>query len=171
MEDEIGLRKALDTYDELKEEAQLYYNSLNLDKLKLLSSPSLKYALYNANLFKVFENKIESMNINIEKIRENLKKYKGKKIDVNEEMKKIDDISNRLIVIKKEAKEACYIYLEYLSRIAKKFDVLKNDIIKRIYIKSSEEIIIGRIKYYLNYEKEFLIFNDIINQLINLFNN
>ena len=56
MEDEIGLRKALDTYDELKEEAQLYYNSLNLDKLKLLSSPSLKYALYNANLFKVFEN-------------------------------------------------------------------------------------------------------------------
>ena len=171
MEDEIGLRKALDTYDELKEEAQLYYNSLNLDTLKSYPSPSLKYALYNANLFEVFENKIESMNINIEKIRENLKKYKGKKIDVNEEMKKIDDISNRLIVIKKEAKEACYIYLEYLATIAKKFDVLKNDIIKRIYIKSSEEIIIGRIKYYLNYEKEFLIFNDIINQLINLFNN
>lgn len=171
MEYEIGVRKALDTYEELKEEAQLYYNSLNLDKLKLLISPSLKYALYNGNLFEVFENRIDSMNINIEKIRENLKKYKGKKIDVNEEMKKIDDISNRLIVIKKEAKEECYIYLEYLSRIAKKFDVLKNDMVKRIYIKSSEEIIITRIKYYLNYEKEFLIFNDIINQLINLFNN
>ena len=170
MEDEIGLRKALDTYDELKEEAQLYYNSLNLDTLKSYPSPSLKYSLYNANLFEVFENKIENMNINIEKIRENLKKYKGKKIDVNEEMKKIDDISNRLIVIKKDAKEVYYIYLEYLATIAKKFDVLKNDIIKRIYIKSSEEIIIGRIKYYLNYEKEFLIFNDIINQLINLFN-
>ena len=100
MEDEIGLRKALDTYDELKEEAQLYYNSLNLDTLKSYPSPSLKYALYNA----------------------------------------------------------------------KKLDVLKNDFVKRIYIKSSEEIIIGRIKYYLNYEKKFLIFNDIINQLINLFN-
>ena len=171
MEDENGLRKALDTYDELEEEAQLYYNCLNLDKLKLLHSPSLKYALYNANLFEHFENRIEIMNINIEKIRENLKKYKGKKIEVNEEMKKIDNISNRLIIIKKEAEKVCNIYEEYLARIAKKYDVLKNDMVKRIYIKSSEEIIIARIKYYLNYEKEFLIFNDIINQLINLFNN
>ena len=171
MEDEIGLRKALDTYDELKEEAQLYYNSLNLDTLKSYPSPSLKYSLYNANLFEVFENKIENMNINIEKIRENLKKYKGKKIDVNEEMKKIDDIYKRLIVIKREGEEICNTYEEYLARVAKKFDVLKNDIVKKIYIKSSEEIIIARIKYYLNYEKEFLIFNDIINQLIKLFNN
>ena len=53
MENKIELIKALNTYEELKEPAQMYYNCLNVDKIKFLCSPSLKYALYNLNLLKL----------------------------------------------------------------------------------------------------------------------
>ena len=43
MENEIELRKVLDTPDELKDAANIYYKCINLHGIKLLKSPSLKF--------------------------------------------------------------------------------------------------------------------------------
>ena len=165
MEDQISLNKVLDTYEELKESAQLYYDCINLDNIKFLISPSLKYALYNFNLFEAFKKRINSINIEVEKLKKSIKNYKGTKINPNEEMKTLDEILNKLMAIKKEANDDYHFYTVYLAETAKEYDVSKNDDSKRVYIKSSEDIIISRIKYYLNNEKKFLYFNDIIKQL------
>ena len=170
MEDKIGLSKALNTYDELKESAQIYHKCLNLDDIKLLASPSLKYGLYNLNLLNAFKARIKSLNTVIEKLKEKLKNYKGKKIDSTEEMKKLDEISHKLITIEKESEDEYDFYNEYLAKVAAKFDTLRDDTIKSIYLKSSEEIVISRIKYYLNNEKKFLIFKEIIKELTSVLN-
>ena len=80
-------------------------------------------------------------------------------------MKTLDEILNKLMAIKKEANDDYDFYKVYLAEIAKTYDILKNDDSKRVYIKSSQDIIISRTKYYLNHEKKFLYFNDIIKQL------
>ena len=165
MEDEINLCKVLNTHEELKENAKLYYNCINLDNIKFLDSPLLKYALYNLNLFQAFKKRIKYFNIDIEEVKGCLQNYKGKKINPKEEMKSLDEILNRLLAIEKEAKDEYDFYAIYLVELAKKFNILKDDISKRVYIKASEDIIISRIKYYLNYEKKFIYFNDIIKQL------
>ena len=46
-----------------------------------------------------------------------------------------------------------------------------NEEVKNAYFKSSEDIINSRIKYYLNKEKSFIIFTDIIKQLNLYLNN
>ena len=43
MENEIALMKVLDIPDELKDAANIYKNCINLNGIKLLKSPSLKY--------------------------------------------------------------------------------------------------------------------------------
>ena len=165
MEDQTTLNKAFNTYGELRESAQIYCDCINIDNIKFLESPSLKYALYNLNLFEAFQKRIKSISIDVEKLKKRLKNYKGTKVNPIEEMKALDEILNKLLAIKKEANEEYDFYKVYLVKIAKKFDTLKNDNSKRVYIKSSEDIIISKIKYYLNYEKNFLYFNDIIKQL------
>ena len=84
-------------------------------------------------------------------------------------MKKLVEISNKLITIKKEANDEYDFYKIYLVKVTQQFDTLKNDKAKNIYIKTNEDIIISRIKYYLNYEKSFLIFNEILKQLTIIF--
>ena len=170
MEDKIQLDKVLSTYEELKEVALLYNNSINLEKSKYLISPSLKYALFNFNLFKVFKARLKDINNDIENIKKNLKAYKGKEIDINEEKKRLDEASEMLRKFENEAKETYDVYKVYLAKVARKYDELNNIASKKVYIKSSEEIIFSRIKYYLECEKYFLIYNDIINQLKNFFN-
>ena len=49
----------------------LYNNSINLKDIKYLVSPSLKYALYNLNLFKVFDARLISIRTDIENIKKN----------------------------------------------------------------------------------------------------
>jgi len=83
---------------------------------------------------------------------------------------KLEEIRNKLIFMQKEAKEGYEFYVDYLTKLAKKNDVLNNQTMKSIYIKASEEIIKTQINYYMKYEKNFLIFNDNINQLKNIFN-
>ena len=73
-------------------------------------SPSLKYALSNAKLFIAFEERIYSVNSKTEKLKKNLVNYKGNKIHADEEMKKLNEISNKLISIKKEAENIYEIY-------------------------------------------------------------
>ena len=45
MENEIELNKVLDTPDELKDVANIYYKCINLNGIESLKSPSLKYGL------------------------------------------------------------------------------------------------------------------------------
>ena len=162
MENEIELRKVLDTPDELKDVANIYYKCINLNGIKTLKSPSLKYGLYHMHLFETFTKRRERLKAEIEK----LKNYKGDKIDINKEMIRLDDISSKLEILGKEAKEFYDFELTYLGKVAKKYDTIKDDTIKSIYVNSSEEVVISRIKYYISYEKYFLIYNDIIKKLL-----
>ena len=78
----------------------------------------------------------------------------------------MDEISKKLSALKKEAENNIDFYTTYLAKITKKIDVYKKkDDAKNLYFKSSEDIINYRIKYYLNKEKNFIIFTDIIKQL------
>ena len=83
MENEIELRKVLDTPDELKDVANIYYKCINLNGIKTLKSPSLKYGLYHIHLFETFTKRRERLKAEIEKLKEKLKNYKGDKIDIN----------------------------------------------------------------------------------------
>ena len=163
---EIELRKVLDTPDELKDAANIYYKCINLNGIKSLKSPSLKYGLYHMHLFETFTERRERLKTEIEKLKEKLKNYKGDKIDINKEMIRLDDISSKLETLGKEAKELFDFDLTYLGKVAKKYDTIKDDTVKSIYVNSSEEVIFSRIKYYINFEKYFLIYNEIIKQLL-----
>ena len=166
MENEIEQRKVLDTPDELKDVANIYYKCINLNGIKTLKSPSLKYGLYHMHLFETFTKRRERLKTEIEKLKEKLKNYKGDKIDINKEMIRLDDISSKLEILGKEAKEFYDFELTYLGKVAKKYDTIKDGTIKSIYVNSSEEVVISRIKYYISYEKYFLIYNDIIKKLL-----
>ena len=166
MENEIALMKVLDIPDELKDAANIYKNCINLNDIKLLKSPSLKYGLYYLHLFEAFTKRRKRLKTEIEKLKEKLKNYKGDKIDINKEMIRLDDISSKLEVFGKEAKELFDIDLTYLGKVAKKYDTIKDDTVKSIYVNSSEEVVISRIKYYISCEKHFLVINDIIKQLL-----
>ena len=166
MENEIEQRKVLDTPDELKDVANIYYKCINLNGIKTLKSPSLKYGLYHMHLFETFTKRRERLKAEIEKLKEKLKNYKGDKIDINKEMIRLDDISSKLEILGKEAKEFYDFDITYLGKVAKKYDTIKDDTIKSIYVNSSEEVVISRVKYYISYEKYFLIINDIIKQLL-----
>jgi hypothetical protein len=166
MENEIALMKVLDIPDELKDVANIYKNCINLNGIKLLKSPSLKYGLYYLHLFEAFTKRRKRLKTEIEKLKEKLKNYKGDKIDINKEMIRLDDISSKLETFGKEAKELFDFDLTYLGKVAKKYDTIKDDTVKSIYVNSSEEVVISRIKYYISCEKHFLVINDIIKQLL-----
>jgi len=166
MENEIALMKVLDIPDELKDAANIYKNCINLNGIKLLKSPSLKYGLYYLHLFEAFTKRRKRLKTEIEKLKEKLKNYKGDKIDINKEMIRLDDISSKLEAFGKEAKELFDFDLTYLGKVAKKYDTIKDDTVKSIYVNSSEEVVISRIKYYISCEKHFLVINDIIKQLL-----
>ena len=166
MENKIELSKVLDIPDELKDAANIYYKCINLNGIESLKSPSLKYSLYSLHLFKTFNIRRERLKTEIEKLKERLKNYKGNKLDINKEMIRLDEISSKLETFGKEAKESFDFYCKYLGKTAKKYDTIIDDTIKSIYINSSEEVIFSRIKYYINCEKYFLIYNDIIKQLL-----
>ena len=166
MQNGIELRKVLDTPDELKDAANIYYKCINLNGIESLKSPSLKYSLYNWHLFEAFNFRRERLKTEIEKLKERLKNYKGNKLDINKEMIRLDEISSKLETFGKEAKESFDFYCKYLGKTAKKYDTIIDEKVKNIYINSSEEVIFSRTKYYINCEKYFLIVNDIIKQLL-----
>ena len=166
MENGIELRKVLDTHDELKDVANIYYKCINLNGIESLKSPSLKYSLYNLHLFEAFKIRNERLKTEIGKLKERLKNYKGNKLDINKEMIRLDEISSKLETFGKESKESFDFYCKYLGKTAKKYDTIIDEKVKNIYINSSEEVIFSRIKYYINCEKYFLIYNEIIKQLL-----
>ena len=119
IEDKIELNKIINTYEELKEVALLYNNSINLKDIKYLVSPSLKYDLYNLNLFKVFDARLNSIRTDIENIKKNLKNYKAKEIDVIEENKRLDEASEVIRKFESEAKNT-YDFYKVMAKVEKK---------------------------------------------------
>ena len=166
MENGIELSTGLDTPDELKDAANIYYKCINLNGIEELKSPSLKYSLYNWNLFEAFNFRRERLKTEIEKLKERLKNYKGDKLDINKEMIRLDDISSKLETFGKESNETFDFDCKFLGKLAKKYDTIIDDTVKSVYINSSEEVIFSRIKYYIKCEKYFLIYNEIIKQLL-----
>ena len=68
MENVSELNKVLDTPDELKNAANIYYKCINLNGINLLKSPSLKYGLYNLHLFEAFDKRRENLKNDVEKL-------------------------------------------------------------------------------------------------------
>ena len=69
----------------------------------------------------------------------------------------------------KNAEEENSYYNEYLTRTAKRFYTSENESTKQVYINTSEEIIKGRIKYFITIEKSLILFIDKINKLKQFF--
>ena len=82
----------------------------------------------------------------------------------------MDEINSKLTQFLTEDSDDYNFYKEYLVTAAKRRDVINNEIAKKVYVETSEEIIKSRIKKFLQQEKNFIIFNDIILQLKNIFN-
>jgi len=160
------------TSEELKEAVNIYNNCLNSNgnDLQALKSPSLKYNIYLWRLFEAFIKRINQMRADIKEIKIKLFDYEGNEIDILEEKKKLNEISNNLDSFEKEGNDAYQFYRPYLARVAKKYDVLNNEPAKNVYINSSEDIIKTQIQFYIKCEKNFLLFKDIINKLKNFFN-
>ena len=85
------------------------------------------------------------------------------------ETEQLNDIKGKLFSIEKEAIEKYKFNMKYLVNLAKRADKLKNPVADSVYVNASEDIIQSVIKYYINYEKYFILFNDIINNLIQKF--
>ena len=89
--------------------------------------------------------------------------------DIIKEIEQLNEIKAKLSTFEKEANEKYKLNMVYLVNLAKRSDRLKNPDADRVYVNASEDIIQSIINYYTNYEKYFILFNDIINNLIKKF--
>ena len=166
MENRIRIDNKL---EELKEREEEYYQSLNLDGFDNLKYPSLKYAIFNMKISREFENKITIIKNDIKELKDKLNKYKGNRFDSKKEIKKLVDIDEELATLLSKDDDDEQFYRAYLIHVAKRSDILNNEIAKKVYISSSEQILKSRIEYFLKCEKKFLIYNDFIKQIKNFF--
>lgn len=151
------MNNVLTTPRELKEVANIYHKCINLDGLKFLKSPSLKYALYNLNLFEAFNKRNESLKTEVQKLREKLKNYQGDKINTNKEIIMLNDIYDKLITFERQAKDVFNFYSAYLGKIAKKYDTIKDDTVKNIYYSTINKFII--ILNNINHNFYLIVYN------------
>ena len=172
MEDKELMNIMSTNIEELREAEELYKNCLIVteEELKYLAHPSLKYAVYSFNINEAFQARIEKMITSIEDIKKKLNKNINNELDITKEKEKLDEFINKLNIFKKESEELFSSYTEYLAKVAKSADTIKNDFAKNIYIKTSEEIINMQIKYNIKCEKSLILFKDYINNLKNIFN-
>ena len=172
MEDKELMNTMSTNIEELREAEELYKNCLIVteEELKYLASPSLKYAVYSFNINEAFQARIEKMITSIEDIKKKLNKNINNELDITKEKEKLDEFINKLNIFKKESEELFSSYTEYLAKVAKSANTIRNDIAKNIYIKTSEEIINMQIKYNIRCEKSLILFKDYINNLKNIFN-
>ena len=172
MEDKELMNTMSTNIEELREAEELYKNCLIVteEELKYLAHPSLKYAVYSFNINEAFQARIEKMITSIEDIKKKLNKNISNELDITKERGKLDEFINKLNIFKKESEELFSSYTEYLAKVAKSANTIRNDIAKNIYIKTSEEIINMQIKYNIRCEKSLILFKDYINNLKNIFN-
>ena len=172
MEDKELMNTMSTNIEELREAEELYKNCLIVteEELKYIVNPSLKYAVYSFNIDQAFQDQIEKMITSIEDIKKKLNKNINNELDITKEKEKLDEFINKLNIFKKESEELFSSYTEYLAKVAKSANTIRNDIAKNIYIKTSEEIINMQIKYNIKCEKSLILFKDYINNLKNIFN-
>ena len=153
----------------LSETEQEYNKCLNTEINGGIKIPSLKYAFYNLNLTRAFLKKIKIIQTDIEKVQKSLSNKNKNDVDILKDTEQLNDIKAKLFSFEKEAIEKYTLNADYLVDLAKKADDLKNPDADRVYVNASEDIIQSVINYYTNYEKYFILFNDIINNLIKKF--
>ena len=153
----------------LIEAEQEYNKCLTIENNGNIQFPSLKYAFYNLNLKNAFLKKIKIIQTDIEKVQESLSNKNKNNADIIKEIEQLNEIKAKLSTFEKEANEKYKLNMVYLVNLAKRSDRLKNPDADRVYANASEDIIQSIINYYTNYEKYFILFNDIINNLIKKF--
>ena len=154
-------------YMRMEEAEEIYEKCFyaNEQELKDIKHPSLKYIIYSWKLIDAFKERINQIKADIIEIKEKLKNYKGDKIEVINENNKLDEYMNKLFQYEKEIDQTYNYFEDYLITTAKRFDVLKNETVKKVYIKTSEDILNSFFKYIIQCEKQFLIFKDNIIKL------
>ena len=168
----MSTKNGIKTFEKPKvlEEIEEEYNKcLTLKNFGDIDIPSLKYACYNLNLNKAFLKKIKIIRRNIKKVRESLSNGNKNSIDNIQETEQLNDIEAKLISFENEATEKYKFDNHYLINLAKRADKLKDPVADKVYVNASEDIIQSVIKYYINCEKYFILFNDKINSLIKKF--
>lgn len=158
--------------EELSEAEKEYAECLHLKVADFpnIKHPSLVYCLHSWRLWEVFARRIDDVIKELNVLKENISKYKGDKVKVNEEIQKLDNKISELKRIKQESDDNYEFYKHYLVSLAKRSDALGTEHAKNIYLNASEEIIKSLINYYIKNEKNFLIINDNINKLNNILN-
>ena len=167
------IRNVFGNFKELKEVEEIYINCLDAkdeDYKVTQQYPSLNYTIYTMHFFVSFKRRIYILVDDITKLKKKLKDYKKGKVNTNKELENLDENINKLVSFDKEATKIYEYYVLYMTNLAREYDKLKNDTAKKIYINTSEEIILLQIKNYLKYEKYILIVNDNIKNLKNVFN-
>ena len=121
------------TSEELKEAVNTYKKCLyaNEKDLEIVKFPSLKYNIYFWHLFKAFTKRINQMRADIKEIKIKLFDYEGNEIDILEEKKQLNEITNNLDSFEKEANDGCDFYKVYLVKEIPKFEILKNEMAKK----------------------------------------
>ena len=86
------------TSEELKEAVNTYKKCLyaNEKDLETVKFPCLKYNIYFWHLFKAFTKRINQMRADIKEIKIKLFDYEGNEIDILEEKKQLNEITNNL---------------------------------------------------------------------------
>ena len=121
------------------------------------------------NLKKAFLKKIKLIKTNVETIQKSLTNNNKISVDSIKGMEQLNDIKDKLIKFEKEAIDNYEYNCDYLVTLAKRRDTLKTPIADKIYVSASEDIIQSIIKYYINKEKNLILFNDNLNSLTQKF--
>ena len=161
--------KIFQTTEDMKEIEDEYKKCLTIENNGDIRFPSLKYAFYNMNLKKAFLKKIKLLKTNVETIQKSLTNNNKISVDSIKGMEQLNDIKDKLIKFEKEAIDNYEYNCDYLVTLAKRRDTLKTPIADKIYVSASEDIIQSIIKYYINIEKNLILFNDNLNSLTQKF--
>ena len=161
--------KTFETTEDMKEIENEYRKCLTLENNGDIRFPSLKYAFYSLNLKKYLLKRIKLIKTNVETVQQSLTNNNKNSIDYITGIEQLNDIKAKLIEFENEANDKYEFNSDYLVNLAKRRDKLKNPIADKIYVSASEEIIQSVIKYYINIEKNLLLFNDNLNSITQKF--
>ena len=104
---------------ELKGREKIYYDTLKTYKFPRLRIASLKYAVYSFEISEVFKEKISAIRKDITGLKTGINKYKGNKININIDNKKLDEINIKLTQFLTKDSDDYNFYKEYLITIMK----------------------------------------------------
>ena len=151
--------------DELKKIEEAYKSCQNIEGYEDFKYPSLKYTIYHGKMFDLFKQNINSIKKDIDIVKKRINDDRNLNKDVSDKIEKLDKVINKINAFEKEEEETHEFYEDYLIKVAKESDKIKDEYTEILYIKLSKEIINKRINDYLKIEKNFIIIKEIINEL------